>query len=77
MPYLRGMMNAHTSMGTLINRATNCPPASETDSQLKKAWKTMAIQMLPLALLYNQVNTIVVKSIMMANIGKPRTPNST
>jgi hypothetical protein len=44
MPYLHGMKNAHTTIGRLINGATNCPPASETDSLLKKAWKTMATQ---------------------------------
>ena len=77
MPYLRGMKNAHKTTGTLMIGATNCPPASETDNQLKKAWKTITIQTLPLVLLYNQVNTIVVKIIMKANMGKPRTPRST
>ena len=68
---------AHKIIGALMMPAANCPPASETDSQLKKTWKRITMSILPPVLLYSQVNTTDAKTIETANIGKPIKPNST
>lgn len=73
-PLRQTTYNAHKITGTLMMIPAEAPPASDIESQLKKAWNNITKRRLPLVLLYNQVKTIVAKVIETRNIGKPRKP---